>query len=351
MVRTVHYPGVADWALDAASRKYEFEFFVEQCVAIRLLIEQKSAGSKQWDAETAAALKLPTLLDGSRKILEEGLAAADPAKVKAAYEAWMRLGQERKKIADRLKPIWLADQNNRMLAEAGKSKASHNIRVANGYGKEAMLEMAQMAEVQAVEYKKRRPTDPQAQGDWHKKLEVAELAGIYGYSTADYTPVGKLLRAKQDTPQERDALKTSIAKYGDYIEAAKGGLAKLPAYTGQGVVRCTKSLWKETIDEIARTGVHVEKSFMSVGKKKVTGFGDIEWHFDKFTTGKDISMFSLHQSEGEILFPPGAKFRLIRGELPNPNGGQPIKFTDHAQFATHVTPETKAAVFNFEQIG
>ena len=351
MARTVQYPGVADWALDAASRKYELEFFGEQCHAIALLIDQKSAGSNQWQAEKAGALKLANTAMDCLKILEEGLAAADPAKVKAAYEAWIRLGQERKRIADRLKPMWLADQNQRMLAEAGKSKASHNVRVANGYGKEAMLEMAQMAEVQALEYKKRRATDALAQGDWHKKLEVSELAAIYGYSTADYTPIGKLLRAKRDTTEQLEALKSLLAKYGDYIKAAESGLAKLPLYTGQGVIRCTKSLWQGTIDEIARTGVHVEKSFMSVGKKKVTGFGDIEWHFDKFTTGKDISMFSLHQSEGEILFPPGAKFKFVRGELPNPNGGEPIKIPNHTQFASHVTPETKAGVFVFEQVG
>ncbi len=113
-------------------------------------------------------------------------------------------------------------------------------------------------------------------------------------------------------------------------------------------MRCTKSLWPETIKAIATTGAHVEKSFMSVGKKKVAGFGDIEWHFDKCKTGKDITMFSLHQSEGEILFPPGSKFRFIKGEVLSATG-EKIEFSDARQFSTHVTPETKVGKFWFEQ--
>jgi hypothetical protein len=351
LARTVTYPGIPDWVLDGASRKNELELFVEKCTAINFLIQQKSAGSNQWDAETAAANRLAKLAGNCKDILDEGLAEADPAKVKAHYEAWLRLEQDRKKLTGLLKPIWFADQDKRMLAEAGKSKASHNIRMANAYGKEAMLEMAQMAEVQAVQYKKSRPTDPLAQGDWHKKLEVAELAAIYGYSTADYTAVGKLLRAKQDTLQQPDALKPLLAKYDDYIKAAVSGLAKLPPYTGKTLVRCTKSLWQETIDEIAQSGVHVEKSFMSVGTKAVPAFGGIEWHIEKSTTGKEISMFSLHQSEGEILFPPGSRFRFVKGKVADPKGGRPIEFSNHAELANHVTPETKAGVFAFEQVG
>ncbi len=351
VARTVKYPGVAPWALDAASRRYEFGVFYEQCFAMQYLIDQKRApGSKQCEAEKAAASKMRSMISNFNGTLEQGLLDCDPAVVKAAYEAWVRLEQERKKVAERLKPLWMESQNKRMLDEAGKSKASRNIRLANSYGKEAILEFAQMAEVQAVKFQQNNKNDPLAQGQWHKKLEVAELAAIYGYTTADFTPVGNLLRAKQDTQQERDALKDQLAKYGEYIDAAKAGLAKLPVYTGQGAIRCTKSLWQETIDQIAKTGVHVEKSFMSVGKQKVPGFGNIEWHFEKIKTGKDITMFSLHQTEGEVLFPPNSRFKFVRGEVEDKDGKR-IPINNSAELGQHATPETKVASLVFEQVG
>lgn len=351
VARTVKYPGVAPWALDAASRRYEFGVFIEQCFAMRYLIDQKRApGSKQCDAEKAAATKMSSMISNFNGTLEQGLLDCDPAVVKAAYEGWVRLEQERKKVAERLKPLWVESQNKRMLDEAGKSKASRNIKVANSYGKEAILEFAQMAEVQAVKFQQENKNDPLAQGNWHKKLEVAELAAIYGYTTADFTPVGNLLRAKQDTQQERDALKDQFAKYGEYIEAAKAGLAKLPVYTGQGAIRCTKSLWQETIDQIAATGIHVEKSFMSVGKKKVPGFGNIEWHFENIKTGKDITMFSLHQTEGEVLFPPNSRFKFLRGEVEDSDGHK-IPLANRTELGQHTTPDTKVGTLIFEQVG
>jgi hypothetical protein len=104
-------------------------------------------------------------------------------------------------------------------------------------------------------------------------------------------------------------------------------------------------------DEIAQSGVHVEKSLVSVGTKAVPAFGGIEWHIEKSTTGKEISMFSLRQSESEILGPPGSRFRFVKGKIADPKGGQPIEFSNHAALAMHMPLETKAGVFAFEQVG
>jgi hypothetical protein len=60
---------------------------------------------------------------------------------------------------------------------------------------------------------------------------------------------------------------------------------------------------------------------------------------------------ALHQSEGEILFPPGSRFRFVKDTVADPKGGEPIKFSNHAELAQHVTPDTKAAVLAFEQVG
>ena len=353
LVGDVTYPGVEEWALQKPLRKYEVELLTEQFFGFLNLIEHKRKQPRDWSAEETEIRALITQAKTFNDGINNGLLAANPASVKKAFDLWAPLVARRNELAGELKKIWLADQTARLEKEAGKSKASSNIRMANSYGKEAVMELAQMAEIQAIRYANSpaNKNAPVAQGDWHKKLEIAELAAIYGYSTADYTAIGQLLRGR---PPENDAQKQMLEankkRFAEYIEAGKKGLAKLPAYKGEPGVRCTKSLWQETIDEIATTGAHVEKSFMSVGKKKVAGFGDIEWHFVKFTTGKDITMFSLHQTEGEILFPPGSKFKFIKGEVLDASN-QKVEFSDARQMAKHVTPATKVGKFWFEQIG
>ncbi len=214
-----------------------------------------------------------------------------------------------------------------------------------------MLELAQMAEVQASRYKA-TPTgrsDPLAQGDWRKqtKIEVAELAAIYGYSTADYTVIGEILRKKEPkTDAERKTLENNKKRFDHFIKAGEAGLKKLPVYKGEAV-RCNRTVWQGMIDGLATDGICAEPSFMSAAKKLVPGFGEIVWHIKNIKTGKDISMFSLHQSEGEILFPPGSKFKFINALVESANGT--VFITKHEDIPAFVTTKTTVGEFWFEQ--
>lgn len=345
LTRDVKYPGVDEWALDGPSRKYEAELLTEKFVALLNLVQQKRKKPTDWKTEEAAIVGLLGKPPGISQGIREGLLAADPARVKKVFDEWAPLVAKREELAVKLRKAWIDDQKSRFKSQTKGNKNHLNVKVATAYGTDAMLELAQMAEVQAIQYKKNpaNATDPLAQGDWHTKLDVSELAAIYGYSTADYTPVAQVLRdSPKGTDAEKAALEANKKKFGEYIKAAESGLAKLPAYTGGPVVRCTKSLWQNTIDAISKTGEHVEKSFMSAGKKQVAGFGDIVWEIDQVTTGKDISLFSLHQTEGEVLFPPNSKFRFVRAEVVG-DDGQIAKIDDHGQLGAHVSPATKVA--------
>ncbi len=232
------------------------------------------------------------------------------------------------------------------LARDAKLKALEKLRAKPPVDEAVLAERRAAAEArEAAEAEKRRlkrEAEEQAKAERRAKAEAAAQAAAEAEAArlaAKAVPV--------KTEAEKKAFAGSKQKFEEYIKAAKKGLDKLPAYTGSGV-RCTKGLWQDTIDAITKTGGHVEKSFMSVGKEKVSGFGDIEWHFEKIKTGKDISMFSLHQTEGEILFPPGARFKFYRAETTAPDG-QPVKFGDFRQFSKYVTPATKVGKFYFQE--
>ncbi len=51
------------------------------------------------------------------------------------------------------------------------------------------------------------------------------MAAIYGYSTADYTAIGQLLRGKapEDASTAKQALEANKQKFAAYIEAGKSG--------------------------------------------------------------------------------------------------------------------------------
>ena len=238
-------------------------------------------------------------------------------------------------LATKLRKAWIDDQKSRFKSQTKGNKNHPNVKVAGAYGTDAMLELAQMAEVQAIQYKKipanaADPAGPRRLAHEARRLRTSRDLRLFngrlhaGRSVLRDSPKG--------TDAEKAALEANKKKFGDYIKAAESGLAKLPAYKGGAVVRCTKSLWQNTIDAITRTGEHVEKSFMSAGKKQVAGFGDIVWEIDQVTTGKDISLFSLHQTEGEVLFPPNSKFRFFSAEVIG-DDGQKATFNDHGNSA------------------
>ena len=285
--------------------------------------------------------------------MNEGVLSADPVAVKKAYDEWLLLTRAQLLYANKLKKFWIDEQKARMLTEL--SKQSHSAKVTTAemvkkYGLEETLELAQMAQVQAATYQKDRTkqTDEAAQGGFGDTLAVTELAAIFGYSTANYTIINKVLRNDPKTQEDRNTIAAGSDKFGAYIEAGRSGLAKLPVFKGD-LIRCNKTMWQGLIDEVRTTGGFQEKSFMSAGKQKASGFGDVEVHIKGNKSGRDVSMFSLHQSEGEVLFPPGAKFKLEGGTVVDTNGTTRV-LRNATDFVQHVTLATKVATLRFREL-
>lgn len=354
LVKDVIYRGVPAWVLDRPARKYEVEMLTEQYAALLNLIAYKRKVPADGQEEEAMLVKLNMSVIGVSMAMTEGVRGANPAAVKKAYDEWEKLVQAKTGFTLKLKKLWLADQSIRCRDELAalpeKGAQSNAAAMMKAYGLTETLELAQMAEIQAVAYQKipANKNDEVAQGNFNKKLDISELAAIFGYSTANYNVINKVLRNKPVTADDQAAIAAAKLKFDAYIRSAVTGLAKLPVYKGD-VIRCNKIFWQPFIDEVTRTGQFSEASFMSSGKKKVSGFGNLDVHISGIKTGRDISLFSLHQTEGEILFPPGATFELVEAEVTGADGTVQ-KITRFQDFATYVSVATKSGSFSFKQI-
>lgn len=331
--------GIESWFLDKPARSQRVEKMSEEFHAFLSLIDMKAKG-KDMSALMRRVGKGPNAAlnaDGRAGV------AIGKQNAKELGEAWKDFkNTEREKDALRveLKSLWLADQKKRMTElghkaqAAKKSSPSHDM--ARAYGEEQMLEMAQMAEVQAAN----PGMDPNRDAD---KLDTGEKAAIYGYSTADYTEIGQLLRADNPDPAQQ-------RKYAAYIECGVAGLAKLPPVpASMKLVRCDKTFWAAFAQDLVRTGLRVERSFMSSGTSKIPGFGDLEMHISGIKTGKNIKMFSLHQKEDEVLFPPGATFKLVDCEFTTADGRK-VKAAHHSELKEADLLAARSGVFNYVQV-
>ena len=352
LVKDVKYPGVPDWVLDQAARRYEVEMLAEQYTAmINLLVHKRRVPADGTDEETALVkLKARVLAVGTEMM--NGVLAADPKIVKAKHDEWLLLVKAQALYAGKLKKFWIDDQNARLREELRRPAdlaRANTVAMLKKYGMEETLGLAQMAQVQAVTYQKdpTKQADEAAQGGFGEKLAVCELASIFGYSTAHYSIINKVLRNDPKTQEDQDAIAAGSDKFSAYIENGKSGLAKLPVFKGD-LIRCNKIMWQGFLDEVTTNGGFKEKSFMSAGKKKASGFGDVEVHIQGNKSGRDISMFSLHQTEGEVLFPPGASFTFTGGTVVDANGIEQVMAT-RAEFARYVTLATKVATLRFKE--
>lgn len=233
----------------------------------------------------------------------------DETALAKAHKDYTDIVAEKKKRTAVLQPLWLADKQKQATLAATKGESSTEHMFKN-FGVE-FLEMAQMAEVFAAKKgfdpytaQKESKKDPK-QGP-KKPMEMGEIGAIYGYSTQDFTKINGLLRGVKDPDVDPDV-------FNPYIDACKQGLEKLPVYKKGAVLRCEPSA-KYFIDDLFKTGLRTERGFMSSGFKKVPGFGDVVMHITKVKTGREITQFSLHETEGEVLFPPGSVFKFVKFE-------------------------------------
>ena len=256
-----------------------------------------SGQSSKYAAQQKVLSPAGNKITGANVDRKAAYASRDFAKVDAQLKVMEALIDDVLKAARELRDIYRADHQETVRAERDATGAVTTSDTMHAVMLDEFYEMAHIGSLMAKEFndkkenkKKQLPLD---------KMELGEVAAIYGYSTQDYTKINARLRGPGDGESEVDG----------YIEATVKGLDKLPRFKGS-VIRCDDSA-QYFFDEVVRTGKRTEKAFMSTGLKKVPGFGDVETFIKKVKTGKEITGFSLHQGEGEVLFPPNSVFEFV----------------------------------------
>jgi len=313
----------------------------------------------------------------------------DPAEMKVLFGEFKDLQQERLDLGKKVRPLWIEDQKARFRDELEKAKAagkqSSSGPMILALGDEAFMEMARMSETMVVnaneaakrenaaaaarakaavakgakadkEKPKKEDFDPYKKdpaGGPSEPLEMGEVASIYGYSTQDFTSINAILRGSKINPAEDTTLPAGDTKtdFRPYIAACTSALKKLPVYKGT-VRRCDKSLPDVVVKELLTSGSRSDKAFVSTGLKTVPGFGEIVSIITDIKTGREISMFSLHGTEGEILFPPGSVFKFVKFADKEPADGDSVKpkeITDIKKLTFDQLKNLKKGVFYFTQ--
>jgi hypothetical protein len=174
---------------------------------------------------------------------------------------------------------------------------------------------------------------------------MGEVAALYGYSTQDFSSINTIKRGNAASlPPE-----VQKRNFEPYIEACTSALNKLPVYKGT-VTRCDKNLPDVVLNELIKSGTRTDPAFVSTGLETVPGFGEIVSIISGIKTGREMTMFSLHEGEGEVLFPPGATFKLTKfvdsdGVL----GEKGKEHSDLKKFSLEQLKKVTKAVLHFTQ--
>lgn len=371
--------GVKPFFLTPALRKDQVEKMCEELKALTSLVSSKNPDDAVIGEMQALETKVGSVSQGAT-------ACVDPAEMKKLFEEFKDLQKERQALGKKIRPMWIDDQKTRFNDEmekargAGKKSSSGSMILA--LGDEAFMEMARLSEsmvekanaaAKAANAKPPKPGEKPAlknenfnpykanpNGGPAEPMEMGEVASIYGYSTQDFTSINAILRGSKVNPAEDKTPRTGAAGDDDenpnmdfrpYIEACKSALKKLPVFKGT-VRRCDKSLPDVVIKELLTSGTRSDPAFVSTGLEAVPGFGEIVSIITDIKTGRDISMFSLHGTEGEVLFPPGSVFKFVKFVDREPVKGEkekPKEITDIKKLTADQLKNLKKGVFYLTQ--
>ena len=144
--------------------------------------------------------------------------------------------------------------------------------------------------------KAQRPRFAKKAEQYH--LTDEELVAIYSYTVDLYRPLNKALREGGE--------KAKLV--APFVTTLESGLAKLPAAPGE-FVRSTELPTK--VRETYKEGAVVsDPAFMSAGMNLNTSAADQIKVTSK--TGRLVVAFSSRAEEGEIVFPPNTKFKVVK---------------------------------------
>jgi hypothetical protein len=143
-------------------------------------------------------------------------------------------------------------------------------------------------------------------------LSLSEAVSIHIYTTEAYKEINAELRLKTVRP-DTDAI----------VEQCKSGMAKLPSH--QDLVSRLVNLPPEALADHAEGEVMTYQAFTSTSMI-LSGANDFHGNVfmvmqpkDPGSGGKDVSMFSRYGNEREVLFPPGAQFKILKRTEPDPS--------------------------------
>ncbi len=148
-------------------------------------------------------------------------------------------------------------------------------------------------------------------------IPTEDLIAIRGYTAEDYAELNAALRSGD--PAE-------VARFQAQIQRAVSGLQQLPPFRGQ--VNRAVSLTPEMAAPYQPGAVVTEPAFTSAsipGGTYQRG-GNVAMSIES-TTGRNVSSIARHVSEGEVIFSPGTRFRVISVEA----NGHVIRMVDLGQ--------------------
>jgi ADP-ribosyltransferase exoenzyme len=131
-------------------------------------------------------------------------------------------------------------------------------------------------------------------------LTQEEIAAIIGYTGMDYSTLNSALRSND--PKR-------VAKLSHYIDRASGGLAHLPNYVG--LVYRGASPPPHVVALYVVGNVVEEAGFTSTSYVKSAAFQGKVQYTILSKTGKKIDFLSNFKFEVEVLFAPGARFKVL----------------------------------------
>jgi len=133
-----------------------------------------------------------------------------------------------------------------------------------------------------------------------KDIPIEDLVAVKGYITEDYGVIDAALRQVDMAELERlDA----------YIRVATSGLYQLPAYRGSVYRGATLS--DEIVARYIPGAIVREHAFVSTVANPAIRFSGNTMFVIASVNGRDVSMFSDHPEEGEVVFFTGTLFKVL----------------------------------------
>ena len=134
------------------------------------------------------------------------------------------------------------------------------------------------------------------------QIPTDDLVALRIYTSGEFGRINLALR--QGDPEQ-------LAQLQVFLDRARSGLRQLPRY--QGTVHASRSMTDDMLRPYQVGEVVTERSFISTsrpGTSAASREGNVAFTYNS-RTGRDISLISVTPSEGEVLFAPGTRFRVL----------------------------------------